>query len=850
MTQETETPAVGGRHGDAVDTLGHPPVYHGAGKTQVSPALLDTALAYAGAGISVLPCNQESKRPIGYLLPKKIDGKTGAVLTDREGKPLHTWEPFKEQIADAATIRGWFAGGKVDALATLGGEISGNLETIDHDAPKLFAPWCDLVEDLAPGLLSRLVIRKTQSGKRHVAYRCPVIAGNVKLAMEWTIGGNGEPKRETLIETRGEGGYTLTEPTRGYELLQGKMTALPVITPDERAILLSAARSFNLATEENRPGKTATKKNTKAGGLRPGDDFNERGEALPILERHGWRVVGQAGEALRLRRPGKDRGGCSATWGYIPNRLYVFSTNAYPFEDGKTYNLFAIYAILEHSGDFTAAARELASRGFGTNGTESTVEPSAEPSAETAQPDIKTLLKFGYEDEGNARTVAALHGDKLCFCEAYGWLYWNGRYWEREGAEAILDGIVLDVLKLRRAAAVKAEKEAIVKTAKPSAYRLRGTKTILKSLLTVRVGDFDAGHFHLNCQNGVVDLRTGEIMPHDPAQRFTYCTPVDYDPNASQTIWRDFLRDALGDGQELQDYVQEAVGYSFTGDTSEEVLFYGFGPRRGGKGCFTETLMATLGRRPLADEVDFATFTAKRKADTQNFDLAGLKPCRFIVASESSKYRQLNAAKVKALTGGNDIRCAHKNKPFFTYRPQFKIWLMSNHPVNADVDDDAAWYRVQVIPFPNSYAGREDKSLKRRLREPANLRGVLAWAIQGAIAWHGRGSKGLQTPECVKVATATARQDLDFVGQWLDECMEVIGNSEDFMANAAIYASYESWAENNGVTPKKKRSLTVALKRKGLDAGQQKKVGGKNWRGCYGIRLAVGGGNEPEPLNF
>jgi putative DNA primase/helicase len=473
-----------------------------------------------------------------------------------------------------------------------------------------------------------------------------------------------------------------------------------------------------------------------------------------------------------------------------------------------------------------------------------------QPSAETGQPDIGTLLKFGYEDEGNARTVAALHGDKLCHCEAYGWLRWNGRYWEREDAESILDGIILEVLKLRRAAAVKAEKEPIVKTAKPSAYRLRGTKVILKSLLTVSVSKFDAGHFHLNCLNGVVDLRTGEVTPHDPAQRFTYCTPVDYDPDASQTIWRDFLRDALGDGQELQDYVQEAVGYSCTGDTSEEVLFYVYGPTRGGKGCFAETIMAALGRRPLADEVDFTLFTAKRDGDTQNFDLAGLKPCRFIVASESSKYGQLNAAKVKQLTGGNEVRCAHKHRDFFTYRPQFKIWLVSNHPVNADVDDDAAWYRVRVIPFPHSWAGREDKGLKRRLREPGNLRGVLAWLVQGAMAWYSRGNKGLQTPDSVKVATRKARQELDFVGQWLDECIEVTGRPEDFMVNAAIYASYETWAKNNGVTPKKKRSLTTALKRKGLDAGQQKKVGGKNWRGCYGIRLAEVVGNEPEPLNF
>jgi putative DNA primase/helicase len=773
---------------------------------------LDAALAYSEAGLCPVVCDRAAKYPKGY-----------------------DWKQYqdKDKRPDQKTLQAWFGDGHADGLCLICGETSGNLEAVDFDAPELWADWCACVEDLEPGLLSKLVILRTQGGGYHLPYHCPVIGENDKLAQVWKSNGDGKPKKETLIETRGEGGLIVTYPTEGYTILQGDLLHIPTITPSERAILFDAARSFHQATDDNRPGQEQGSE-----GGRPGDDYDERGDVLPLLEAHGWQMVSKCGDAVRLRRPGKDRGGCSATWNYIPRRFYVFSTNAYPFDSERTYTPFGVYGTLEHGGDFKAAARELAVKGFGSNGT--TPAPKLLQAVDNQQNEVdpETLLKHGPEDEGNAQTVAELHGNEFLHVAAYGWMYWTGTHWEREGAETLLDRAIVETLKLRRAAAVLAEQEAIVKAAKPSAYRVRGCKYLVTSILRANVADFDKSPDLLNCQNGVVDLRDGQLTPHDPSQRYTYCLPVDFDLYADQSEWRAFLQSALGDDQDVLNYAQESVGYSITGHTSEEILHYIFGPTRAGKGTFTETLMAMLGGRPLADEVDFATFTADRTGDTQNFDLAGLKPCRFIVASESSKYSQLNASKIKALTGGNEIRCAHKHKDFFTYRPQFKIWLSSNHPVNADVDDDAAWYRVRVIHFPRSFAGREDKTLKARLREPHNLRGVLAWAVQGAMAWYGwQGKGGLQTPEAVTLATQEARQELDFVGQWLDECIETTGDPENFVTNAALYASYEQWCENNGVTPKQKRSLSTALSRKGITTSVQKKVDGRNTRGCEGVRV-------------
>jgi putative DNA primase/helicase len=290
---------------------------------------------------------------------------------------------------------------------------------------------------------------------------------------------------------------------------------------------------------------------------------------------------------------------------------------------------------------------------------------------------------------------------------------WNGKFWDVTLAESILDAKVTEILRRRRIAAVDANKEAIVKASVTNRSKINACIEGLKQRLSISIESFDNNPDLINCNNGVVDLKTGELAEHDKSQRFTYCIPTKYNPKADFTVWTDFLNQVVGGGQEVIDYLKKAIGYSLTGHTSEECLFYCYGPTRSGKGTFTEALIELLGN-PLSSEVDFNTFTAARDVDSSNFDLAQLRPAHVVFASESTRYRTLNAAKVKALTGGNRVWCCFKHKDFFSYRPRYSIWLTSNWPVNGDVDDDALWGRLRVIEFPNSFLGKEDKSLKQK----------------------------------------------------------------------------------------------------------------------------------------
>lgn len=473
------------------------------------------------------------------------------------------------------------------------------------------------------------------------------------------------------------------------------------------------------------------------------------------------------------------------------------------------------------------------------------------------------LLTQGADDEGNAQCVAHLHGARFLYCGALGWMRYSGTHWQRENAEPALDRVIVATLQARQQVGLQSKDLALVRAAKPTVHHVRAAKYLLRSLLWVDIAEFDCSPDHLNVANGLLNLRTGELMPHERAQRYTYCLEVEYDPGVDYEPWQRWARQTLavqgvegekgtagelgpeGDaglaGSAEERYLQQAVGYTLTGHTTEEVLFCIHGPPRSGKGTFTEALLTLLGSEPLATEVGFATLARMRLHDSNAADLARLKPCRLVVTSEPPRGACLNAAEVKRLTGGNLIYAALKYRDHFAYRPVFKIWLVTNYPPRADVEDDAVWSRLRVIPFPNSQLGREDRGLKGRMKQSEMQRQILAWAVDGARAWYRSGASGLVTPPSVEEATRAAREGMrrppGSVGDWLAECLEVTHLEHDFVANVELYASYEGWCRTVGIRPQRMTELTQALKAGGLAAGVQRWHEGKNQRGCCGIRL-------------
>jgi hypothetical protein len=301
--------------------------------------VLQTALTLVGAGLSPIPIGA-NKRPA-----------------------IASWKSYQTRLPTSEEWTAWVASRRC-GLAIVLGLVSGNAEAIDVDDLSVLQPWYDLVEAMAPGLVARLVIVKTPTDGRHLYYRAPVIASNQKLAVD--------AQRQTMIETRGEGAYALIPPSpawchpnhKPYALLQGDLAKIPTITPDERAILLTCARAFN---EYVAPERIWTPREwSTATGDRPGDLFAAQASWEDILLPHGWRVDGHRGEVTRWRRPGKKIG-ISATTGHCGDHLYVFSSNAAPFEPERAYSKFTAYTLLNFGSsamDFRQAASDLAAKGY------------------------------------------------------------------------------------------------------------------------------------------------------------------------------------------------------------------------------------------------------------------------------------------------------------------------------------------------------------------------------------------------------------------------------------------------------------------------------------------------------
>ncbi len=319
-------------------------------------AALDAAVRYLSAGLSVIP-----------------------IRADGSKQPATRWKDFQTSAASAEQVRSWFSAGR-RGIALVCGAASGMLECLDFDDLDAATGWEEIVRSVCPDLLARLVIVKTPRPGLHVWYRVDSsVPGNQVIATAIDDKGG----RKTLIETRGHGGYALVpgghpdaHPAgRPYELVHGSFDRFPVLTTDERTLLHELARSLGTPGQANDESPDGRNGANPAGpiGERPGDVFERDGPSWrEVLEPHGWQFLHATNGVEYLRRPGKDGKSCSATLGHCRSkdglpRLYVFSSSASPFEAGHSYSKFAAFTLLEHAGDFGAAARALASQGHGSN---------------------------------------------------------------------------------------------------------------------------------------------------------------------------------------------------------------------------------------------------------------------------------------------------------------------------------------------------------------------------------------------------------------------------------------------------------------------------------------------------
>lgn len=256
-----------------------------------------------------------------------------------------------------------------DAVGLVCGKPSGNIEAVDIDLKYdltgvLFKRFRDLIHQLNPNLLAKLVVQKTKNNGYHFIYRCSFIEGNQALA---TRHANEEEKAngdkiKVLLETRGDRGFIVCYPTPGYELIFGDFTKIQTITTEERSVLINAAFSFNEVLKPIVHHEIKSRK--QVAGMSPIEDYNHRCDVVSLLEKHDWTLVGRKGKKVLLKRPGDTKADHSGNYDEEKNWFSVFTTST-DFEAQTPYLPYAVFCVLECNKDWQSVPKKLYDMGYG-----------------------------------------------------------------------------------------------------------------------------------------------------------------------------------------------------------------------------------------------------------------------------------------------------------------------------------------------------------------------------------------------------------------------------------------------------------------------------------------------------
>jgi putative DNA primase/helicase len=473
-------------------------------------------------------------------------------------------------------------------------------------------------------------------------------------------------------------------------------------------------------------------------------------------------------------------------------------------------------------------------------------------------------------DTGNANRLADLFGHELIHCtERRSYYVWTGKRWE-------FDEFV-EVEKRAETTMLEAFAEAkhFVDAEKRKAFLSFVNKSLSRNALAnmihlakkkvrqVSANDFDRDPWKLNVENGTVDLRSGELLPHRSEDLVSKLIRVRYDPQAKCPQFMAFLYRIMGshpdasecelvNAEQLVLYLQKVFGCAATGKP-EKLLSVLHGEGNNGKTTLLEIIRDALGDKEYAGQIQVDSLMVRPKealsSNAVNTDLADLQGCRFVSSSEVEQGQRLSLSRVKHLTGLGQIRARRLRENMITFQPTHKLFLDCNHrPVITD-PNDAVWNRVKCIPFKVQIPAAEiDRDLPSKLR--TELPGILRWLVEGAVLYH---RDGLGDPPDVAAATEEYRQESDRLKEFFEDSCVVAPTGDlaswkkegCWVEVSALYKAYTAWAETAGTKyPLSKDTFDERLQKLGRKRDRVRPDGGresKQIRVWFGVRFKTAG---------
>lgn len=405
------------------------------------------------------------------------------------------------------------------------------------------------------------------------------------------------------------------------------------------------------------------------------------------------------------------------------------------------------------------------------------------------------IKKYAFDDTGNADRFVAKFQDKARYSYIdRGWYFYNGRKWEFDNLghiKSLTEEVIQDMRKELVYCEDEDEEKAFLKHLKYTRNN-RGKTNMMKESehrLAILPSDFDKDKDVFNVMNGVISLRDGKLFEHHHEKYLSKMSSVEYTDKIDTPLWNEFLNQIFDNDIELINYIQKAVGYSMSGSTKEQCVFFCYGNGRNGKSTFLDIISAIMG--DYATNIQPETIMVNRQTGGANSDIARLKGARFVTTVEPNQGARINEGLLKQLTGGDTVTARHLYGREFEFEAEFKLWMATNHKPIIRGRDLGIWRRMHLIPFTVQISDdKVDKNLKYKLKK--ELTGILNWAVEGCIKWQ---REGLKMPAAVMDAVKEYKSEMDVISAFLEDCT-IQGPGE--VKASELYKAYAEWAEQNG----------------------------------------------------
>lgn len=448
--------------------------------------------------------------------------------------------------------------------------------------------------------------------------------------------------------------------------------------------------------------------------------------------------------------------------------------------------------------------------------------------------DEEKMRAYTFDDMGNAERFVDLFGENVRYCYTEKkWYFYNSMRWSVDNLGVILrmaDKCV-EAMKAEAKLYLQADEESGGDMAKAFEKHMKSSrsnkskKAMLNEIehhLPILPIQMDRYKMALNTPSGIINLKNGDVKAHNPEYYFTKITSVDCAEAADCPRWLAFLDDIFAGDKDLIRYIQKAVGYSLTGSTAEQCAFFLYGTGRNGKSTFIDVIRDVFG--DYAANIQPETIMVKSsQSNAINSDIARLKGARLVTSVEPNEGVRLNEGLLKQLTGDDTVTARKLYSEEFEFKPEFKLWMATNHKPIIRGTDTGIWRRIHMIPFNVQIPeDKVDKNLTHKLK--AEMTAIFKWCIDGCLMWQ---REGLQMPAAVLKSVREYRREMDVISAFIEDKCTLEGTVQASM----LYAAYASWADSNNEYCMSNTKFSTEL------AKRFEKIKGRNYNYFTGISI-------------